>query len=62
MLAGATSPPLPAVRFLVDAAATDDLPRRTFYQRTVRVVSLLERQALRRADRRDERHRGLARG
>ena len=63
MVAGAASPPLPAVRFLVDAAATDDLPRRTFYQRTVRVVSLLERQALRRADHLDElHHRGLARG
>ncbi len=60
---GATSPPLPAVQFLVDAAATDDLPQRTFYQRTLRVVSLLERQALRRADHLDDlRHRGLVQG
>ncbi len=51
MAAGATSPALPAVRFLVDAAASNDLPRRTFYQRTVRVVSLFERQALRRTER-----------
>jgi 15-cis-phytoene synthase len=51
MAAGAASAPLPAVRFLVDAAASDDLPRRTFYQRTLRVVELFERQAQRRAER-----------
>jgi phytoene synthase len=50
MAAGAASAPLPAVRFLVDAAASDERPRRTFYQRTLRVIDLFERQA--------ERHRG----
>ncbi len=49
ILAGSASAPLPAVRFLVEAAASNDLPRRTFYQRTVRVIDLFERQA--------ERHR-----
>ncbi len=43
--AGAASAPLPAVRFLVDAAASDELPRRTFYQRTLRMLELFERQA-----------------
>lgn len=63
MEAGAASPPLPAVQFLVDAAAADDLPQRTFYQRTLRVVSLFERQALRRADHLDDlHHRGLVQG
>jgi 15-cis-phytoene synthase len=42
--AGAASEPLPAVRFLVDAAATSELPTRTFYQRTLRIVDLFERQ------------------
>lgn len=42
--AGAGSEPLPAVRFLVDAAASAELPSRTFYQRTLRMLSLLERQ------------------
>ncbi len=42
--AGAASEPLPAVRFLVDAAATSELPARTFYQRTLRIVDLFERQ------------------
>jgi 15-cis-phytoene synthase len=36
-------PPLPAVRFLVDAAASRELPQRTFYDRTVRMLDLLER-------------------
>ena len=43
LLAGASAPPLPAVRFLVEAAAADALPGRTFYQRTVRVLDLFER-------------------
>jgi phytoene synthase len=47
LTAGGTVPPLPAVRFLVDAAADDRLPARTFYQRTLRVLALLERQAQR---------------
>ena len=42
--AGAASEPLPAVRFLVEAAATSELPARTFYQRTRRVIDLFERQ------------------
>ena len=41
-------PPLPEIRYLVDAAASGDLPRRTFYDRTVRVVDLLERLEMRR--------------
>jgi 15-cis-phytoene synthase len=44
LTAGGAMPPLPAVRFLVDAAASEQLPSRTFYQRTVRVLALLERQ------------------
>ncbi len=51
MDAGGASPPLPAVRFLVDAAASGERPNRTFYQRTVRVIDLFERQA--------ERQRGV---
>jgi phytoene synthase len=47
LTAGGTVPPLPAVRFLVDAAADERLPARTFYQRTLRVLALLERQAQR---------------
>jgi 15-cis-phytoene synthase len=43
--------PQRAVRFLVDAAAADDLPARTFYQRTVRVLAMFERVG--------ERQRGL---
>jgi 15-cis-phytoene synthase len=43
--AGATSPPLPAVHYLVQAAASSELPKRTFYQRTVRMLELFERQA-----------------
>ncbi len=35
--------PLPAVQFLVDAAACDELPAHNFYQRTLRVLVLLER-------------------
>jgi 15-cis-phytoene synthase len=45
--AGAASEPLPAVRFLVDAAASSELPARTFYQRTLRIVDLFERQTQR---------------
>jgi 15-cis-phytoene synthase len=48
MDAGAASAPLPAVRFLVEAAASNERPRRTFYQRTLRVIGLFERQAERR--------------
>ncbi|MBL8347007.1 MAG: phytoene/squalene synthase family protein [Rubrivivax sp.] len=40
--------PLPSIRFLVDAAADDRRPERTFYQRTVRVLELFERVDLRR--------------
>jgi phytoene synthase len=43
--AGAASAPLPAVRFLVDAAAAPHLPGRTFYQRTLRMLDLFERRA-----------------
>jgi 15-cis-phytoene synthase len=46
--AGSASAPLPAVRFLVDAAASNELPGRTFYQRTLRMIDLFERQAERR--------------
>jgi len=35
--------PLPAIAHLVDAAVREDLPGRTFYQRTVRVLDLFER-------------------
>jgi phytoene synthase len=42
--AGAGSAPLPAVRFLVEAAASSELPDRTFYQRTLRMIALFERQ------------------
>jgi len=35
--------PLPAIAHLVEAAARDELPGRTFYQRTVRVLDLFER-------------------
>jgi phytoene synthase len=47
--AGAAAPALAATRHLVDAAASDQMPRRTFYQRTVRMLDLFERQAERRA-------------
>lgn len=46
--AGSASEPLPAVRFLVDAAASAELPARTYYQRTLRVLELFERNAQRR--------------
>jgi phytoene synthase len=46
--AGGASEPLPAVRFLVEAAASQELPRRTFYQRTLRIIDLFERQEQRR--------------
>ena len=45
--AGAASQPLPAVRFLVEAAASSELPARTYYQRTLRVLELFERNAQR---------------
>ncbi len=45
--AGAASAPLPAVRFLVDAAASGERPARTFYQRTLRMIDLFERQGQR---------------
>jgi phytoene synthase len=48
MAAGSASAALPAVRFLVDAAASDELPRRTFYQRTLRMIDLFDRRAARR--------------
>jgi 15-cis-phytoene synthase len=43
LTAGGALPPLPAVRYLVDAAADDRLPGRTFYQRTVRMLDLFEK-------------------
>lgn len=42
--------PLPAVRFLVEAATHDELPSRTFYQRTLRVISMFERMEVRRRE------------
>lgn len=39
--------PLEAVRWLVEAASPRELPQATFYQRTVRVVDMLERVARR---------------
>jgi hypothetical protein len=41
--AGASAPPLAAVRYLVEAAARDDLPQRTYWQRAVRVLEITER-------------------
>jgi hypothetical protein len=35
--------PQGAIRYLVDAAASDELPSRTFYQRTLRMLDLFER-------------------
>jgi 15-cis-phytoene synthase len=46
MTAGGAVEPLQAVRFLVDAAS-GDLPGRTFYQRTLRMLDLFERVGLR---------------
>ena len=40
---GADTSPVPAVRYLVEAATSHELPQRTFYDRTVRVIDLLER-------------------
>jgi 15-cis-phytoene synthase len=45
--AGGASAPLPAVQFLVQAAASPELPQRTFYQRTLRMLDLFERHAQR---------------
>jgi phytoene synthase len=39
----AGDPVLPAVRYLVAAVASSELPRRTFYQRTLRMLDLFER-------------------
>jgi phytoene synthase len=47
LTAGGGVEPLPAVRFLVDAAASEELPGRTFYQRTVRMLELFERVGMR---------------
>jgi phytoene synthase len=44
--------PQGAIRYLVDAAASDELPSRTFYQRTLRMLDLFERVG--------QRQRGLA--
>ena len=44
--------PVAAIRYLVDAAQHDELPSRTFYQRTLRVLDLFERVG--------QRQRGLA--
>jgi hypothetical protein len=46
--AGTELPPLPAVAYLVRAAGSIELPRHTFYQRTVSVIDLFERVAQRR--------------
>jgi phytoene synthase len=35
--------PLPAIAYLVEAATSRELPQRTFYDRTVRVIDLFER-------------------
>lgn len=43
LTAGGAVEPLAAVRFLVDAGAREELPQRTFYQRTVRMLDLFER-------------------
>lgn len=43
LAAGASSAPLPAVRLLIDATARQDLPARTLYQRTVRLLDAVER-------------------
>ncbi len=42
--------PLPAIQFLVDAAAARDLPAGSFYQRTLRVLDLFERVELRKRE------------
>ena len=47
MTAGGSVEPLQAVRFLVDSAGPAELPARTFYQRTVRVLELFERVEMR---------------
>ncbi len=44
-------PPLPAVAYLVEAGRARELPQRTFYERTVRVIDLFERVALRQRER-----------
>jgi phytoene synthase len=41
--AWASAAPLPAVAYLVDAASSHELPQRTFYDRTVRVIDMFER-------------------
>jgi phytoene synthase len=45
--ADAQMEPIEAVRYLVGAAASNELPMRTFYQRTLRMIELLERVRLR---------------
>ena len=50
LTAGGAVEPLLAVRFLVDAAARENLPQRTFYQRTVRMLDLFERVSMRHRD------------
>ena len=50
MPAHAAPEALGAIRFLVDASAAGELPSRTFYQRTLRVISMIERMELRRVD------------
>jgi len=40
---GGDAQPVAAVRYLVHAAACHELPQRTFYDRTVRVIDLLDR-------------------
>ncbi len=53
LTAGGAGEPLAAIRYLVDAASAEDgLPSRTFYQRTLRVLDILERMG--------QRQRGLA--
>jgi phytoene synthase len=43
LTAGGSAAPLAAVRFLVDAAAHEELPQRTYWQRAVRVLEITER-------------------
>jgi phytoene synthase len=41
--ARSSAAPLPAIAYLVDAASSHELPQRTFYDRTVRVIDMFER-------------------
>lgn len=56
---GVGAQPVPAVRYLVHAAASYELPQRTFYDRTVRVIDLLERASQRQRGAQAQLPRGL---